>query len=169
MVSNLGNFSIRDSDQIYITASGLPYENQTPQDVIIIDLEGNHLEGPHQASSEKRVHLAIYHARADVKAVVHTHSLYATAWSFLQKPLNLDSEELHLYIGSHIETATFGATGTEELAQHTARALGNRQAVLMAKHGPVSVGSSLEEAFNRHLIVERIAHMSWLLKQSSEL
>lgn len=127
------------------------------------------MEGPHQVSSEKRVHLSIYRAREDVKAVVHTHSLYATAWSFLQKSLDLDSEELHLYIGSHIETASFGPTGTEELGQNTAQSLGDRAAVLMAKHGPVSIGSSLEEAFNRHLIVERIAHMSWLLKQSGEI
>jgi len=156
--------SIRQGNRIYITASGLPYENQIPEDAVVIDLDDNHLEGQRRASSERRVHLAIYRKRDDVRAVVHTHGLYATAWSFLHKPLDLDTKELKFYIGSHIETCELAQPGTEELAENTVKALGDRQAVLMANHGPVSVGKTLEEAFNRHLIVERIAHISWLLK-----
>lgn len=169
VVGSVGNFSCRDGDQVYITASGLSYEHQTPDDVVIIHLDGEHLAGRHPASSEHRVHLAIYRAREDVQAVVHTHSLYATAWSFLGVPLILGSEEMTHFIGERIEVASFAPTGTDELAEHAVAALGQRQAVLLARHGPVSVGKTLEDALNHHLMVERIAHISWLLKTAGYL
>ena len=169
VVGSVGNFSCRDGGQVYITASGLSYEHQTPDDVVIIDLDGKHLSGRHSASSEHRVHLAIYQAREDVQAVVHTHSLYATAWSFLGVPLVLDSEEMAHFIGDCVEVADFAPTGTDELADHAVAALKRRQAVLLARHGPVSVGKSLEEALNHHLMVERMAHISWLIKSAGHL
>ena len=77
-----GNLSIydRDAGRMYITPGSFPYMEMTPEDVMVIDLDGNVLEGPHKPSSEWRLHAAVYRAKEDVNAVVHTHSPYATAF-----------------------------------------------------------------------------------------
>jgi len=166
VVKNLGNMSFRQGDTIYITPTSVPYEVLQLEQIAAIDLEGNHLSGPLPASSERRVHQAIYHTRKDVLAVVHTHSLYATAWSFLGRPLDLGTEEMFYYVNGGVATAPFAAAGTDELGTNAARALGERQAVLLAKHGVVGVGKTLAEALDVCLIVERQAHIAWLLDRS---
>lgn len=166
VVKNLGNMSARDGDKVYITPTSIPYEVLKLEQLVTIGLDGQHLDGPLHASSERRVHQAIYKARSDVRAIVHTHSVYATAWSFLEKPLDLGTEELSYYVNGSVATAEFAPAGTDELGENAAEALTGKQAVLLAKHGVVAVGKTLEEAFNNALIVERQAHIAWLLKQS---
>ena len=140
-----GNLSVRDGDRILITPSGVPYESIEPGDLVVIDPDGSVVEGDRAPSSERLVHTAIYRNRDDVAAIVHTHSRAAVRWSDLGDPLPCDD--------GAVPTAAYALTGTQELATNAAGALGDAPAVLLAGHGVVAVGTTVDQA---RAIAERI-------------
>lgn len=171
VVGSLGNLSARapkDPEKIYIKPSGLPYRRLTAEDIVVIDSEGNVLEGHRKPSSEWRLHAAIYRERPDVCAIVHTHSVEAQAWSFLNEELPARTEELEIFVGGSVPTARYAPSGTQELAKNAVQALQDRKAVLLACHGVVGVGASLEEALLICQLVERQAHLAWLLRLAGQ-
>ena len=159
-----GNASARDGDGVLITPAGLPYEQMTEDDLVAIGMDGEPAEGQREPSSERRVHVAIYAARPDVGAVVHTHSVHATAWSFTGEPLDTGTEELEAAAGGEVLTAAFAPTGTDEIAMAVVGALGDRRAVLLARHGVVAVGETPAAALDTCVAVERQAQIAWLLR-----
>jgi L-fuculose-phosphate aldolase len=159
-----GNASARDGDEVLITPAGLPYEEMTEDDLVAIGMDGEATEGQREPSSERRVHLAIYAARPDVGAVVHTHSVHATAWSVTGEPLHTGTEELEAAAGGEVLTARFAPTGTDEIAGAVVEALGDRRAVLMARHGAVAVGGTPAAALDTCIALERQAQIAWLLR-----
>src|SRR5918995_6054627 len=126
-----GNASARDGDEVLITPAGLAYEQMTEDDLVAIGMDGEAAEGQREPSSERRVHLAIYAARSDVRAIVHNHSVHATAWSFLGEPLDTGTEELEHAAGGAVLTAAYSPTGSDEIAALCVEALGDRRAVLL--------------------------------------
>lgn len=166
VVGSLGNVSARDPerpDVMHITPTGRPYERMTPRDVVTMSLEGRALsEGV--PSSEWRLHAAIYRAHPDAQAIVHAHGLYAQAWSFLGEPLPARTEELQALVGGDVRVAAYAPSGTPALARNAVAALRDRGAALLARHGLVTVGRTLEEALTRAQIVERQARVAWLLR-----
>ena len=124
VVESQGNVSVRDGDDVLITARGVPYDVMTPDDVVPID--------DARASSEWQVHVAIYAARPDVGAIVHTHSPAATALSHGG--------------AAPAAIAAYADTGTAQLAVNAVQALGDADAVLLARHGVVGVGATLGDA-----------------------
>jgi L-fuculose-phosphate aldolase len=159
-----GNASARDGDAVVITPAGLPYEQMTEDDLVAIDMDGEPGDGRGEPSSERRVHIAIYAARPDVGAVVHTHSVHATAWSFTGEPLDTGTEELEAAAGGEVLTARFAPTGTDEIAAAAVEALGDRRAVLLARHGVVAVGETPAAALKTCVALERQAQIAWLLR-----
>jgi L-fuculose-phosphate aldolase len=159
-----GNASARDGDGVVITPAGLPYEQMTEDDLVAVDMDGEPVEGQGEPSSERRVHVAIYAARPDVGAVVHTHSVHATAWSFTGEPLDTGTEELAAAVGGEVLTARFAPTGTDEIATAAVEALGDRHAVLLARHGAVGVGETPAAALRTCVALERQAQIAWLLR-----
>jgi L-fuculose-phosphate aldolase len=159
-----GNASARDGDEVLITPAALSYERMSEDDLVAIGMDGEPAEGQREPSSERRVHLAIYAARSDVGAVVHTHSVHATAWSFTGEPLDTGTEELELAAGGGVLTAAFAPTGTDEIAAAVVDALGDRRAVLLARHGMVAVGDTPAAALDTCVAVERQAQIAWLLR-----
>jgi L-fuculose-phosphate aldolase len=145
VVATQGNVSARAGDAIYITPSALPYSTMTADDVVVLGAAG----GPHPPSSEWRVHAAIYAARPDVYAIVHTHSPAATRWAHGERDLS-----------PAVRTAVWAETGTVLLGAHAVAALGDRRAVLLARHGVVGVGASLGEALAVCEDVEELAARS---------
>ena len=129
-----GNVSARSSSGFVVTPSGVPYDSVEEEDLIEMDLSGAVLDGRLEPSSEWRVHAAIYRARPDVHAIVHTHSPAATSWSEREQPLD------------DVLVAAFAPTGTEALAENAVEALSTTDAVLLANHGAVGVGANLDEA-----------------------
>ena len=124
----------------------MPYETIEPGDLVVLDPDGDVVEGRNAPSSERLVHLAIYAARDDVRAIVHTHSPRAVRWSDLGEPLPFD--------GGAVPTAAYALTGTEELATNAvARAGRRRPRCCSAGHGVVAVGATVEEA---RAVAERI-------------
>ena len=159
-----GNASVRDGDRLLISPTSLDYDEMTPGDVVTIALDGRVLEGIREPSSEWRVHCAIYARRPDVRAVVHAHSPHAVAWSFVGEELDTGTEEIAHYCGGPVRTAAFAPTGTDEIAAATTEALGDRRAVLLARHGTVGCGDSLQAALDVCAVVVAQARVAWLLR-----
>lgn len=155
-----GNISARsdDGNKIFITPSGQPYNQLIPEEIVVTDISGNILEG-RRPSSELALHLAIYSARADIRAVVHTHSLYATACAVAGEAIAPCLEELVQAVGGGVEVSEYALPGTSELAASAVKALGDRSAVLLANHGVVSCGPSLREALLVSELVEKAAQI----------
>ena len=159
-----GNVSARDGDSVLITPAALAYEEMSEEDVVELGAGGGALDQGARPSSERRVHIAIYAARPDVAAIVHTHSVHATAWSFLDEALDTGTEELEAAAGGPVMTARHAPTGSDEIAAAAAAALGDRGAVLLGRHGVVAVGATPAAALATAVVVERQAQMAWLLR-----
>jgi L-fuculose-phosphate aldolase len=168
-VATTGNASVRDGDTVLISPTSLPYEEMTEADVVRIGLNGEVLEGERAPSSEWQVHCAIYRARPDAGAIVHGHSPHAVAWSALGEELDTGTEDLEHYCGGPVRTAPFAPTGTAELADAVLAALGDRNAVLMARHGIVALGRDLRGALHVCAVVEQQAHVAWLLRSTKNV
>jgi L-fuculose-phosphate aldolase len=160
-----GNVSARDGDKVVITPARLRYEEMTEDDLVALGPGGEPIGGDREPSSERRVHLAIYAARPDAGAIVHTHSVHATAWSFLGEPLDTGTEELEAAVGGAVLTSRFAPTGTDEIAEEAVKALGERGAVLLGRHGVVGVGDTPPAALATCVVVERQAELAWLLRR----
>jgi L-fuculose-phosphate aldolase len=162
-----GNLSGRAGGElIEITPSGLPYEEMTEADLVTLAADGRVLTGDREPSSEYRVHLAVYAARPDARAIVHTHSVHATAWSFLGEPLDTGTEELEHAAGGAVLTAAYSPTGSDEIAALCVEALGDRRAVLLGRHGVVGLGDTPAAALVICQAIERQAQIAWLLRRA---
>ena len=161
-----GNISMRspDGEHIAITPSGRPYDQLMPEDIVIINPTGQVLSG-RRPSSELALHLAIYRARTDVCAVVHTHSLYATACAVAGKTIPASLEEMVQAVGGPVQVAAYALPGTVELAANAVAALADRSAVLLANHGVAACGPDLTEALLVAELVEKAAHIHVVAEQ----
>ena len=160
-----GNISLSNPEKtlLAITPSGVAYEGLTPEDVVVVDMDGNRVDGQHKPSSEMAFHLALIKQRADIKAVVHTHSEHATALACLRWEL----PAVHYLIGSAgsvVPLAPYATFGTQALADNICRVIGSGNAVLMANHGLVTVGTNLRKAFNTAELVEYVAKVYLITK-----
>lgn len=155
-----GNISVRNGDEgVYITPSGMEYQILEPDDLVLVDFNGKVFQGKRKPSSELPLHLAFYEKRPDITAVVHTHSIYASAYAALRKPIPPLIEDFAQVIGGTVEVAPYALPGTKELAENAVASMGNKGAVLLANHGVVGVGTSLSEAYKACLLVEKTAHI----------
>ena len=156
-----GNISCRiDAQNIAITPSGHGYETLTPEDVVIINRESDVVEGKHIPSSELKVHTAIYNAYPEAGAVIHTHSIYASALAAMHQGVPAIIEDIVQIIGGRVECAKYALCGTQELADNTVRALNGKKAVLLANHGAVCWGKNLAEALLAAEILEKAAQIA---------
>jgi L-fuculose-phosphate aldolase len=165
VVGAAGNVSAREGDVVHITPRGLPYGELGERDVVQLALGGEVTAAGREPSSEWRVHVAVYAARPDVGAIVHTHSVHATAWSCLGEPLDTGVKELRQAIGGPVVTAADAPPGTDALARAVVEAVGDRWAALLARHGVVALGESPARALVVAEVVERHAQMAWLLRE----
>ncbi len=154
-----GNLSVfdRESGKIYITPGSFPYEEMTPEDIMAIDLDGNILEGKHSPSSEWRMHAAIYRADKRVNAIVHTHSPYATAFAINHMRIPAVLYEMVFFLGGDILVAEGAIPGTPEVGENCVPVLKERNGCLMANHGALAVGDTLDRAYTRAVYIEDAA------------
>ena len=157
MPSKSGNVSARDGKGFIITPAGLPYARTSVDDLVATGMDGKVMgKAPYRPSSEWRLHAAIYAARPEVMAVVHTHSPRATALSCARKGI----PPLHymvLLAGGPIACAKHATAGTQALAENAVNAMAGRRAVLLANHGVVATGATLASAHALALEVENLA------------
>ncbi len=153
VVGTAGNVSVREGDLVAVTPSGVRYPGLAPELVGVHRLDGSAVEAPLAPTSELPLHLAIYAARPEVNAVVHTHSPAATAVSTLVNEV----PTVHYYaamFGGPVLVAPYATYGTEELARNVVRALHDRTACLMGSHGAVAIGPDLGTAHDKSVYLE---------------
>lgn len=153
-----GNVSVRFSDRMLITPSGVSYPTLAPSEMVDLSLLGVE-ETRLRPSSEWRFHRDIYVARREVGAVVHTHSPYASAIACLRREVPAFHYMVAAAGGSTIRCAPYATFGTQELSDNVVRALEDRKACLLSNHGLVTVGGTLEEAADLALEVEALCEV----------
>ena len=149
-----GNISIlnREEGLFAISPSGIDYFETEPEDIVVMNLKGENVDGDRKPSSEHELHRIFYTDRDDIAAVVHTHSVYSTVLATLREGLPASSY-LVAFSGYDVRCAEYASYGSMELAKNTFEAMKERNAAFMANHGLIAGGSDILNAFN---IVEQI-------------
>jgi ribulose-5-phosphate 4-epimerase/fuculose-1-phosphate aldolase len=159
-----GNISARiDADALAITPSGIPYGDTGAEDVVVCALEdGAVLDGARRPSSELPLHRAIYAARPDAGAVVHTHSPYATTFAVLREPIPAVHYAIARLRTAEVPVVDYATYGSDELARLAFGVLGDgARAALLANHGAVALGADLAEAGRNARVLETLAATFW--------
>ena len=157
--------SMPDGEVFAVTASRVPYHRFGIDDVLVVDANIDPVFGDGIPSSESLTHMAVYAARPDVGAVIHTHSVHASAFAVAGRPIPCVLDEQVVVLGGPVEVAEYGAAASQQLADHAVTALGERAAVLLRNHGVLGVGRDLEEAVATVELVERVAKVRLLSLQ----
>ncbi len=158
-----GNISIKIDDDAYaVTPSGRSYDNLAPQDITVVDANGKTIDGALIPSSELPLHLAVYKALPDANAIVHTHSVYASACAAARKDIPPLVEDLVQIMGGAVHCAEYALPGTEKLAQNVIKAMDGKRAALLANHGVACWGVTLDEAMMVAGIVEKAAQLYFI-------
>jgi L-fuculose-phosphate aldolase len=152
-----GNVSRRFGQGMLITPSGLSYESIRPDDIVFVSEDGSVPAGQRKPSSEWLFHLAIYRARVDRNAVVHTHSMHATVLACAGLPIPAFHYMVAVAGGKNIPVVPYATFGTAKLARYVARGLARRDACLMANHGQIAVGQTCARALELAADVEVLA------------
>lgn len=167
VIGTWGNVSLRLSPEaILLTPSKVSYQNLRPEDLVIIDMDGKKLSGAKNPTSEMDVHRLIYRARPDVNAVIHCHPLYSSAMCASGQGIPPILEEMTQLLGGEIPiTPKYIRAGEHlPLAEETVKALGDKNAVLIANHAPVCCGRDMDEAKTCCLVTEKAARCYLTLK-----
>lgn len=155
-----GNISYRrDDGLIVITPSGLPKGELRPKDLLVVDIEGTVIEGTGKPSSETALHLTIYRKRQDVRAIIHAHPVTATALTVAGIPFAADIVTEGAMVLGAVPTVPYAPPGSSALAEGCGAAAETASAFLMERHGAVTVGADLKEAFYRMDTLEAVAKM----------
>lgn len=150
-----GNISVRQPDSFLLTPSGLPVEAMSPEAMVAMDFSGA-VPGGGVPSSEWRFHRDILAARAEIGAVVHTHSRYATALACLQRDIPAFHYMIAVAGGDSIRCAPYALFGTQELSDLALQALEQRKACLLGNHGMIALGVDLADALALAVEVESL-------------
>jgi L-ribulose-5-phosphate 4-epimerase len=169
VVWTAGNVSARvpGADLLVIKPSGVPYDELTPQNMVVCDLEGVVVEGDHAPSSDTQAQAYVYRHRPDIGGVVHTHSPYATAWAARAEPvpcvLTMCADEF----GGEIPVGPFAAIGDDSIGRGIVETLdGSRSsAVLMQNHGVFAIGDTARDAVKAAVMCEDVARSTHLARQ----
>jgi L-fuculose-phosphate aldolase len=167
-----GNASVRANNAngqagFLITPSGMPVDKMTPSDMVWMDFSGNAL-GAHLPSSEWRFHLDILQNKSQVNAVIHTHSIYASTFSTFRKDIPAFHYMIALAGGDSIRCAPYALFGSQQLSDNAIEALKDRKACLLANHGMIAVGETLERALAITQEVETLCEQYLLALQVGE-
>jgi len=157
-----GNVSLRSATgtEVLITPTGMNYARMKARDVTVVELDTGRQFGARRPSTELPMHLAIYRQHSWVYGIVHTHSRYATAFSVLRRPIPAAHYMMAL-LGDSIPVVDYATFGTDALAEYVARALTKNRTILLANHGALAVGESLDDAYRNALLIEEMAELCY--------
>ncbi len=166
-----GNVSARDTESglIVIKPSGVRYEELRPEDHVVLNPDGEVMEGQLKPSSDTQSHLYIYKHREDVNGVVHTHSPYATSFAAIGKPIPCCLTAIADEFGGPIPCAGFALIGSQAIGQQVIEHIGRSTAVLLKQHGVFAIGKTPRAAVKAAVMVEDVARIVWLALQIGEV
>jgi L-fuculose-phosphate aldolase len=164
VVGTSGNISLRlpsagEKQLLAITPTSRYYDSLGINDIPIIDFDGKQVEGDLAPSVETPLHIAIYRARKNINAIIHTHSVFASAAAVAGIDIPPILEDQVIFLGGEIKLAGYAPTGTPELAANVITALGDRSAVLLSNHGAVGTGRTMRDAFTAGELIEKTARI----------
>ena len=164
-----GNVSMRleggaEEGMMAITPTSMDYEKMTAEDIVVVDYDVDVVEGETAPSSESLMHVAVYKARQDIRAVIHTHSIYASALAVAGVSLPPVLDELVAYLGGAVEVAEYGFPSTEELGDKVVEAMGERNAAFIRNHGVMAAGRDMVDALRACELVERASQIFMLAR-----
>ena len=172
-IGTTGNISVYDPETglMCISPSGLGYFDTVPEDVVVMDLAGNVVEGARKPSSEHDLHTVVYRNRPEARAVVHTHSPYATTLACMHqtlKPVHYAMTDAYTYEVPLVPYVTFGTPELAEAVRAVLEAHPETRAVLLANHGDVCFHTDLAKAFALAENVEYTARIQWQCECAGE-
>lgn len=162
-----GNVSCREGKHFLITPTGVPVDEITPSKIVSLDFDGKVI-GIGKPSSEWQFHSAIYRARAEINAVVHTHAPHSTALACLREDLPPFHYMIALAGGDSVRCAPYALFGTDTLSQHAVAALVDRKACLLANHGMITLGRDLDEAMTIAIELESLCQQYLIARQVAD-
>lgn len=154
-----GNISVRYQDKIIITSSGSSNGNLAYEDLIIIDFDGNVVEGNKKASSEKMLHVEFYKKRPDINAIIHVHPTYLSSFAAARKSLETPVMAENVYYFGKIPLADYALPSSKALVDKTAEYFDKYNAVLMANHGFIVGDVDIEQAYLKLELAESYAQI----------
>jgi L-ribulose-5-phosphate 4-epimerase len=169
VVWTAGNISARvpGADLLVIKPSGVPYDELTPENMVVCDLDGKVVEGDHQPSSDTATSAFVYRSMPNVGGVVHTHSTYATAWASRGEAIPCVLTMMADEFGGEIPIAPFALIGGEEIGRAIVDTLGNHRsnAVLLKNHGVFAIGKTARDAVKAAVMCEDVARSVHIARQ----
>ena len=157
-----GNISGRlDDGNVVITPSSVDYETMTLEDLVVLDMDGNVVEGTRHASSEKALHLECYKLYDEVRSVIHSHPIWATMFACARQPIPALIDEFAIYVGGDVPCAEYAMSGTPDLGVNAAECVKDVGTALLASHGMVTVGPNPAKTLHQGGVVERSAQIIW--------
>jgi L-ribulose-5-phosphate 4-epimerase len=162
-----GNLSGRDPETglVVIKPSGIKYVDLSPENMVIVDLDGKVVEGSSKPSSDTFAHLYIYRHRPDVGGVVHTHSTFATAFAAVGRPIPAVLTAICDEFGGPIPCGAYAKIGGDEIGRELLRSIGDSPAILMKNHGVFTIGKDPEAALKAAIMVEDVARTVFYANQ----
>ncbi len=161
-----GNISARMEDgNVALTPSSLDYRVMTVDDICIVDAAGEQVAGERGPTSEKYLHMAVMNAYEDIAVCIHSHAVHATMFAVAHQDIPSCIDEFTVYLGGDIRCTEYAPSGSPDLAEQVVKALDSRGAALIANHGMVAVGTTMEKAMHNTALVERSAKIIWGAKQ----
>ena len=166
VASNDGNISARlDEKRVVITPTGVSKGYMTPEDLIVLDMEGKVVSGTKKPSSEMFMHLSVYKHRPDVMSVCHAHPPYATGFAVAGIPLDkCILPEVIIVLGG-IPIVEYGTPGTAEFFQPVLKIIDKYDAFLLANHGALTIGKDVVNAYHKMETLEHFAHIAFVAQQ----
>ena len=154
-----GNVSARDpkTDLVVIKPSGVPYDKLLPDNLVVVDLNGNIMEGNLKPSVDMATHLYVYKHMPEVMSVIHTHSTYASAFAAIGKPIPVCLTAMADFFGRDIPVGELVLIGEEEIGKEIVNKIGNSKAIIMKNHGPFTIGKNVSEALQAAIFLEETA------------
>lgn len=154
-----GNVSARDPETGYIIIkpSGVLFCDLKPEDMVVVDVDGNKIEGALKPSVDTASHLYVYRKRSDVNGIVHTHSPYATSFAIRGEALAIYTTTSAAVFGGEIPISGFATIGEEEIGREIVEKIGDREAILIRNHGVFTIGKDSEKALKNAVVLEETA------------
>ncbi len=157
-----GNVSVRiNKNEILVTPTSTKYNMLSPELIVHMDLEGNVIGSGKIPSTEVKMHIAVYKDRPKVKCVIHNHSPYISMLSVLRKGIPIIMEQQMIFLGGEIYCTEITEAHTEEMGASALKALDRNNAAVLANHGAIICGKSLDQAVRFSVVLEKMAKVYW--------